>query len=131
MIEGIYVQKMVEKGVEVIIGGGRDNALGPYLMFGLGGTYVELFKDVSFKLAPLRKFDAIEMIEETKCYTLLKGFRDILPSDIDAILDTIIKLSQMLCDIKYISEIDINPLIVFPKGKGCMAVDSRILLKRD
>ena len=131
VIEGIYVQKMVEKGVEVIIGGGRDNALGPYLMFGLGGTYVELFKDVSFKLAPLRKFDAIEMIEETKCYTLLKGFRDILPSDIDAILDTIIKLSQMLCDIKYISEIDINPLIVFPKGKGCMAVDSRILLKRD
>ncbi|MDY6821635.1 MAG: acetate--CoA ligase family protein [Deferribacterota bacterium] len=131
IIEGIYVQKMVGKGIEVIVGGGKDNALGPYLMFGLGGTYVELFKDVSFKLAPLRKFDAMEMIKSTKCYKLLKGFRDILPSDIDAIVDTIMKLSQMLCDISYISEIDINPLMVFSKGKGCIAVDSRILLRRD
>mgnify|MGYP005814370793 CR=1 FL=1 len=130
-IEGIYVQKMINKGIEVIIGGGRDNALGPYLMFGLGGTYVELFKDVSFKLAPLRRFDALEMIESTKCYKLLKGFRNTLPTDVDSVVETILRISQMLCDINYISEIDINPLIVFEKGRGCLAVDSRILLKKN
>jgi acetyltransferase len=130
VIDGVYIQKMVSKGIEVIIGGGRDNALGPYIMFGLGGTYVELFKDVSFKLAPVRKFDAYDMIESTKCYKLLKGFRNIPPSDVDSIVDAILKISQLLCDINYISEIDINPLMVFEKGKGCMAVDSRILLKK-
>jgi acetyltransferase len=131
IIDGIYVQKMANKGIEVIIGGGRDDALGPYIMFGLGGTYVELFKDVSFKLAPLRETDALEMIKSTKCYKLLKGFRNIPPSDVNAIVDTILKVSQLLCDVDCISEVDINPLMVFEEGKGCLAIDSRILLKKN
>lgn len=131
LIEGVYIQRMVDKGVEVIIGGGRDDALGPYVMFGLGGTYVELFKDVSFKLVPLRRFDAKDMIENTKCCKILRGFRNIPPSDIDSVVNTILKISQMLYDVNYIYEIDINPLMVFEDGKGCLAVDSRILLKRN
>lgn len=131
LIEGIYIQKMIGKGVEVIIGGGRDDALGPYVMFGLGGTYVELFKDVTFKLVPLRRFDAKDMIESTNCYKILRGYRNIPPSDIDSVVNTILKISQMLYDITHICEIDINPLMVFEDGKGCLAVDSRILLKRN
>ena len=121
---------MARAGVEVILGATRDPEFGPICMFGLGGTFVEAIKDVTFRLAPMWEISAEIMIQTIKAHTLLKGVRGELPSDIDAIKDCILRLSQMVSDHPEIAELDINPLIVYPEGEGCVVADSRILLKR-
>ena len=98
-------------------------------MFGLGGTFVEAIKDVTFRLAPMWEINAETMIRTIKAHSLLKGVRGAWPCDIDAIKDCILRLSQMITDNPEIAELDINPLIVYPQGKGCVVADSRILLK--
>ena len=98
-------------------------------MFGLGGTFVEALKDVSFRLAPMWEVSAEIMIRSIKTYEVLKGMRGNPASDIDAIKDCVLRLSQMVSDNPEIAELDINPLIVYPEGEGCVAADSRILLK--
>lgn len=125
-IYGIAVTPMVPQGREVIVGMHRDPQFGPMIMFGLGGIYVELLKEVSFRLAPLTRSEALEMIMETKAYTLLRGFRGAPPGDVDAVVDVISKVSALCIEFKEIQEIDINPLFVYEKFKGCVVVDAKI-----
>lgn len=128
-ILGVLVQKMIKGGKETIIGMKRDNLFGPVIMFGLGGVYVEAIKDVSFRIAPLRELTAKKMIREIKGFKILEGFRGEPPSDIESVEDSLKRLSQLVMDFPEIEELDINPLIVLPKGKGSFVVDARIILK--
>jgi acetyltransferase len=128
-INGVLMEKMAKKGVEVILGAFRDPKFGPICMFGLGGTFVEAIKDVTFRFSPMWEVSAELMIKEIKTYRILQGVRGAPPSDIEAIKDSIIRLSQLLNDHPEIAELDINPLIVYPEGEGCVVADSRILLK--
>jgi acetyltransferase len=129
-IDGVIIERMARRGVEVILGAVRDSKFGPICMFGLGGTLVEAMKDVTFRLAPMWEISAEIMIQTIKAYSILKGIRGAPPCDIDAIKDCILRLSQMLTDHPEIAELDINPLIVYPEGEGCVVADSRILLKK-
>ncbi|MCS7138551.1 MAG: acetate--CoA ligase family protein [Crenarchaeota archaeon] len=130
-VSGVIVQKMAPWGREVIIGAVRDPQFGPLIMFGLGGIYVNFLRDVSYRLAPLTPSDAMEMISETKAYTLLKGVRGELPADFRSLIDVMIRISQFMCCFKDVVEMEINPLIVYEEGKGCMAVDIKITLNKD
>ncbi len=120
------VQRMAPQGLEVILGARRDAQFGPVVMFGLGGIYVEVFQDVAFRLAPLCKEDAQDMIMETAAGKLLAGVRGQPPSDIHAVVDTLRRIGQLMMDVPYITEMDINPLIVRPEGQGAWAVDVRL-----
>jgi len=116
-ISGVSVQEMLPGGVEVIIGVTTDPVFGPTIMFGLGGIFVEVLKDVSFRIAPVSPGDARDMIEEIKGSALLKGVRGQPPVDVEAIAGAILKVSDMVTDYRdKIEELDINPLIVYPKG---------------
>lgn len=128
-IDGVIMERMAKRGVEVILGAVRDPKFGPICMFGLGGTFVEAMKDVTFRLAPMWEISAEIMIRTIKAYSILKGVRGTPPCDIDGIKDCILRLSQMVTEHPEIAELDINPLIVYPEGKGCVVADSRILLK--
>lgn len=127
-IQGVLVERMARGGVEVILGSTRDPRFGPICMFGLGGTFVEALQDVTFRLAPMWEISAEIMIRSIKAYKVLRGLRGLPPSDIEAIKDCILRLSQMVSDHPEIAELDINPLIVYPEGEGCVVADSRILL---
>jgi len=123
-VEGIVAQKQ-EEGVEVIIGMKRDEQFGPVVMFGLGGIFIEVLRDVSFRICPLTKKDAFEMIKEIKGYKILKGIRGKKGVDIDKIVDLILKLSKLALNEKEIKEIDLNPVIV--NEKRAVIVDVRML----
>jgi acetyltransferase len=129
-IQGILMEQMAGKGVEVILGASRDARFGPLMMFGLGGTLVELFKDVSFRLAPMWRISAERMIHQIRSFKVLDGFRGSPPADVSAIVDTLLRLSEMVCNHPEISELDINPLIVHAQGEGCSVADSRVMLRR-
>ncbi len=126
-IQGVYVVKQVAKGEEVILGMKRDSSFGPVIMFGLGGTYVEIFEDVSFRVAPLDKDDAQDMIKQVKAYKILSGARGLAPKDVDSIVDAILRLSKLVLEHPQISELDINPMIVMEEGKGCYVADAKIM----
>ncbi len=126
IIYGVDVQEMAEKGKELIIGCSRDVQFGPLIMFGAGGIYVNFLKDISFKLAPMTRSDARDLIMETKMGTLLQGVRGELPSDIKVLEDTILRISQLVTDFEEIVELDINPAFSYEKGKGVVAVDVKI-----
>ena len=128
-IDGMLVEKMAAEGKEVIIGMKRDPSFGPLIMFGMGGVFVELFKDVAFRIAPLTLEDVPEMIRSTRAYQLLNGWRGGFIYDISAIKEAIMKISQIAVDNPRISEIEINPLRVFPEGEGALALDCRMILK--
>lgn len=128
-ILGATVQEYVTPGCEVIIGGLQDKTFGPTVMFGLGGVWVEVLKDVSFRLAPLSIEDAKDMVREVKGYPVLAGARGSPPADVDAIAGIIQKAGQLIVDFPEISELDINPTFVFDAGKGAVAVDARIVLR--
>jgi acetyltransferase len=119
---------MAPKGLEVIVGMRRDPTFGPLVMFGLGGAYVELFKDVGFGIAPLSPEYAEEMIFSTKAGTLLQGFRGGPVYDLDAVVEVIGRLSQLSLDFPQVSEIEINPLLVLPEGEGAIVLDARIIM---
>ncbi|MCX7607810.1 MAG: acetate--CoA ligase family protein [Anaerolineales bacterium] len=128
-IRGVQVQPMVVGGQEVILGVKRDPIFGPLVMFGLGGIYVEALADVSFRLAPLSIQDAEEMIDEVRSAKLLAGLRGAPPADRRALLEAILRLSQLAVDCPEIEELDVNPLIVLPAGQGALAVDVRVVLR--
>jgi acetyltransferase len=128
-IDGVLVQQMAEKGREVILGMKRDPQFGPILMFGLGGTYVEVLRDVTFRLAPVRELGALRMVEGIRTYRLLEGIRGEPPADIAAIVECIERLSQLAMEQDAIDELDINPLIVYAKGKGAVVADVRIAIR--
>ena len=127
-IKGVLVQQMITGGKEVILGMSRDPQFGPLLMFGLGGIYIEILKDVSFRIAPIGLSEAEEMIQEIRSFPLLKGARGERPVDINTVVDNILRLSQLVTDFPEIIEMDINPLIVFPEGGGTMALDARMTI---
>jgi len=130
-ILGVLVQEMISGGKEVILGMSKDPQFGPMLMFGLGGIYVEVLKDVSFRIAPIIPREADEMINSIKSIALLKGARGEKPADIDSIKEGLLRLSQLVTDFPMIKELDINPLKVFPaEGKGgSVAIDARISIE--
>lgn len=128
-ITGIIVEEMATEGKEVILGMNYDEQFGPILMFGLGGIYVEALEDVIFRLAPIRELTADMMIEKTKTYKILDGYRGGPVYDTPAIADCLKRLSNFVTDFEDIKELDINPLIVYEEGKGCKIVDARIILK--
>ena len=117
-ITGVRVEEMARKGVEVILGANRDAKFGPMVMVGLGGTFVELMKDVTFRMAPMWKRSAYRMLESLKMYPLLKGIRGMPASDLHAIAECILRLSQLMTEQPEVAELDINPLIVYPQGQG-------------
>jgi len=125
-IHGMLVQKMVEGGVEVIVGGKKDPQFGQAVMFGLGGVMVEIFEDVSFRVAPVDRGTAEEMIQEIKGYRILKGYRG-KNYDVKALVDMLVKTSKLLEANYEIKELDINPVIALPKG--AFAADARIVVE--
>ena len=128
-IWGCLVQEMMPPGgLEVLVGMNRDPQFGPLVTFGLGGIYVETLKDVTFRVAPFSRQEAQAMLEEIKAYALLDGVRGNPPVDKEAIVDTILRMGQLVQDFPEIVEFDINPLIVFSKGSGAVAIDMRLIL---
>lgn len=125
-IYGILVQEMATPSTEVIIGGVRDPQFGPAVMFGLGGIFVEVFHAVSFRIAPVEKDEAFDMIHSVKGAKILKGFRNREAADISALAQTIVQVSDIMVAVEEIKEIDLNPVLVYPKG--LKAVDARIIL---
>ncbi len=125
-IRGVLVQEFIEEKKETIIGMSEDPQFGPMVMFGLGGIYVETLKDVSFRIVPISRKVAREMVEEIKTFKLLKGIRGEEPADIDSIIEIILKVSQLVIDFPEIMEMDINPLFVKKQGEGSIAGDARI-----
>jgi len=128
VIRGVFVQEMIQAGREVIIGSTRDPQFGPLVMFGLGGIYVEVLKDVSFRVAPFGERHAGRMIEEIRSAPLLRGARGERSSDVEAIVKCLLTVSQMVTDFPEIVEMDINPLKVREPGAGAVAVDARITI---
>src|SRR5579884_1461431 len=129
-IKGVLVQEMVKSARETILGAKQDPLFGPLIMFGLGGIYVEVLKDVVFRLAPIDREEAKKMVESIKTIKLLRGTRGEKPSDIPAIVDSLQRLSQLITDFPEIEEFDINPLLVLEEGKGARVVDARIVLRK-
>lgn len=124
-IEGVLVQKQVSRGREVIIGALRDRQFDGVVMFGLGGVFVEVLRDVSFRIAPIDEKEALGMIQEIRGYPLLEGFRGSPPVDTEAIARVIAAASRMIHEHPELLEMDINPLIAYPRG--ALAVDVRII----
>jgi len=127
MIQGVSVQKMARPGVEVIIGMSKDAQFGPVLMFGLGGILVEVLKDVSFRIVPLTKRDAGEMIREIKGYPLLEGYRGQEPVDVSNLEELLLKVSDFVEQNPEVKELDLNP--IFAYSDGAVAVDARLILE--
>jgi len=125
-VEGVLVQRMLSGGREVILGGKRDPSFGPVVMFGLGGVYVEVFEDIAFRLAPLAREDAEEMIFEVRGSYLLRGVRGELSADVGAVVEALLALSRLLVECPEVAEIDINPLLVFERN--VTAVDARVVV---
>jgi len=129
--EGLLVQEYVRPGTELFLGMVRDKVYGPFLVFGLGGIYVEYLRDVAFGIPPLTDQDALRMIRQVRTYPLLEGVRGEAPRDIAGLAEALERFSQLVLDHDRIQEIDVNPLIALEKARGYRAVDTRILLSRE
>jgi succinyl-CoA synthetase beta subunit len=127
-LEGVYLEKMVPRGREVILGMTRDPQFGPMLMFGLGGIFVEVMKDVTFHLAPITSSEAMSMLMGTRSYKLLTGARGEEGVNLGAIGEALQRISQLVTDFPQIDELDINPFIVGKMGEDSFAADARIQL---
>jgi len=127
-LEGMEVSEMIPAGTELIVGGRRDPAFGPILMFGLGGIYVEVLRDVAFRALPLGRAEIEEMMKETRAHRLLLGVRGEAPRDAGAVVDALARVAALLEACPAVADVEINPLVVFPEGRGACALDVRILL---
>jgi acetyltransferase len=128
-MDGVTVQHMVKEGIEAIVGVTLDPSFGPLIMFGMGGVYAELMKDVAVRLHPLTDSDARELVKSIKMTKLFEGFRGAPPSDIESLEDLLLRLSALVEDIPQIVELDFNPVKVMPQGEGYWIVDARIMLR--
>jgi acetyl coenzyme A synthetase (ADP forming)-like protein len=130
-MEGVLVQPMVTGGVEVMIGVAQDPLFGPLIAFGLGGIHVEILGDVQFRITPLTDRDAAEMVRGIKGYRLLTGYRGHPPADLEALEETLLRVSRLVEEIPEISELDLNPIFALPPGQGCRIVDARVRVGLD
>ncbi len=128
-LEGVIIQEMVKGNREMVCGIATDPQYGPMMMFGLGGVFIEVMKDVTFRIAPLTDVDAKEMIKSVKAYKLLEGARGTTPAQMEQIEETLLRLSQLVNDFKFIDELDINPLLISEKTGEGIAVDGRIKVR--
>jgi acetyltransferase len=126
---GCLVQKMVPPGLEVLIGMNRDPQFGPLVTFGLGGIYVETLRDVSFRVAPFSRAQANEMLHEIRANALLDGVRGNPPVDKEVLVDAIMRVGQLVLDFPDIMELDVNPFVVYERGRGGIAIDMRLVLR--
>ena len=126
---GVFISDFADMGTEVIVGVTRDPQFGHALMFGLGGIFVEVLKDVTFRLIPFTEMDAREMVGEIKAAKILEGVRGQAPRDIDALVEVMLCVSKMITENPEISELDCNPTFLYEKGKGALVVDARILIE--
>jgi len=126
-IDGLFIQEMIPSSFEVMVGGKYDNTFGQTIAFGLGGIYVEVYEDVSFRIVPITEKDALNMIKETKAYKILAGYRGKKPADIKALIDILMKTSKMLESNPEIKELDMNP--VFALSDRAVAIDARIIIE--
>jgi acetyl coenzyme A synthetase (ADP forming)-like protein len=127
-IEGFEVEKMIRGGKEVLVGLQRDPRFGPVIVFGMGGIYVEVLKDVTFRLAPFDEIEAEEMVASVRAFPLLQGVRGEPPSDLPALYAVLGRVAQLALDLPQVQELDLNPVIVRPSGEGAYAVDARLVL---
>lgn len=130
-LEGVIIQEMVTGTREMVCGIATDPQYGPMLMFGLGGVFIEVMKDVTFRIAPIDTVDATEMVKSVKAYKLLEGARGTTPAQIEQIEETLLRLSQLVTDFPFINELDINPLMISEKNGEAIAVDGRIKVRKD
>ena len=130
-VEGALIQRMVTGGREMIAGGRQDKQFGPVVLVGLGGIFVEILGEVSLRVAPISPREAMEMIDELRGAAIFKGARGLKPSDIQSVVEVLLRLSQLLGDFPEIQEMDINPLRVFSVREGCLALDVRMILRKD
>jgi acetyltransferase len=129
-IDGVLIQEMVSGGTEVIVGVNNDPQFGPTIMFGLGGIFVEILKDVALRIAPLNPDEAMDMIKEIKGYKVLAGARGQAKADVQAIADVLVKVSRMAVDLEdRVAELDINPLLALPEGQGVRVADTLVIQK--
>ena len=128
-LEGVIIQEMVKGNREMVAGIATDPQYGPMMMFGLGGVFIEVMKDVTFRIAPLTDVDAMDMIKSVKAYKLLEGARGTTPAQMDQIQETLLRLSQLVTDYPFIDELDINPLLISEKNGEAIAVDGRIKVR--
>ncbi|HOG82980.1 MAG TPA: acetate--CoA ligase family protein [Smithellaceae bacterium] len=128
-IDGFLIQEMSAEGVECFVGGRQDPVFGPIVIAGLGGIFLEIFKDTSIRLAPVTKNEALDMLGQLQAYPVLRGARGKKMADIEALADVICRVSNLLANNQEIAEIDLNPVIVRDQGKGVSIVDSRLFFK--
>jgi acyl-CoA synthetase (NDP forming) len=126
-IGGVLIQRQLPEATHLIVGGVYDEQFGPAVMFGLGGVFVELFKDVSFRIAPVTETEALEMVKEIKAYPVLSGYRGSKKLDIEQVTKTIVNISELITNISTIKEVELNPLFAYEKS--AKAVDARVILK--
>jgi acetyltransferase len=125
----ILVQRMISEGYEVLVGGKQDSTFGPTVLVGLGGVYVEVFGDVTLRVAPVSEGEARKMFAEIRGGKLLEGVRGQPPADLDTLARVSQRISQLVCDLPQIKELDLNPIKVLPQGQGCLVVDCRMVLE--
>lgn len=130
-VYGVLVQEMLPQGLETIIGSTKDPVFGNIMVFGLGGIFVEVLRDVSFRIAPVELDEAFEMIEEIRSSKVLAGFRGSAPRDKNALAELIVKLSKLVTEIPEIKEVDLNPVIVYEEGKGAKIADARFIVSKE
>lgn len=130
-VYGILVQEMLPQGLETIIGSTKDPVFGNIMVFGLGGIFVEVLRDVSFRIAPVDDNEALEMINEIKSSKILAGFRGSAPRDKKALAEIIVKLSKLVTEIPQIKEVDLNPVMVYEEGKGAKIADARFIISKE
>ena len=128
-IWGVLVQEQARKGREILVGVSRDPQFGPLIGFGMGGIYVEVLKDVAFRLAPLSREEVREQVRSIRTYPLLQGVRGEPPADVAVAEEVVLRVSQLVTDFPEIVEMDINPLVVYNKGEGAIVLDARIILQ--
>lgn len=126
-ISGILLQKQIPVATHLIVGGLKDEQFGPVVMFGMGGVLVELFKDVSFRIAPVTETETLEMVKEIKAYPVLSGYRGSKMLDVKQVVETIIIISELISNISIMKEVELNPLLAYEKN--VMAVDARVILR--